>query len=230
MNTPKDLPKAAMAAASSGTAGLTPATDPAHMQSSPTSRAPARGAKGSLAALHDHQHDPVFDPHTADGVPRPALRREDYAHIAGWGADLDRAQRPAVPMERMPARLDNVPPTQQQPLTVEVLHSNERPGITPVFGSTLPPRGLSGSMRRMAFKFSENDVRHWLALLAADRVNMVEGLLSDLARGHVPNIYAEMGGRAELRHNPAGAARKALVVGAVLGAGYLLWRRRQRRY
>lgn len=55
---------------------------------------------------------------------------------------------------------------------VEILRSNERPGLTPVFGTSTPPSGLSGMLRRAAFKFSENDLRHWLILLFADRVNV----------------------------------------------------------
>jgi len=218
------------AAARATDGGLTPATDPAQERSSAPSQGPrGRGDRGRQGHDHGAPHEGLAEPRTADGVPRPPLRREDYAHIAGWGADLDRSLRPAVPMERMPPRLDRVPARQQQPLNVEVLHSNERPGITPVFGSTVPPRGLSGGMRRLAFRFSENDVRHWLTLLAADRVQVVEGLLSDLAHGHVPNVYAEMGGRAELKYNPAGAARKAVFLVALAGIGYGLWRLSRRR-
>ena len=68
-------------------------------------------------------------------------------------------------------------------------------------------------MRELAFRFSENDIRHWLILLAADRVNVGEGLLDDLAHGHVPNIFAEMGWRSEWRYNRAGVIKKALVAG-----------------
>jgi hypothetical protein len=156
-----------------------------------------------------------------------------HAHIVGWGADLDRAMRPAVPKERTPPRLPNHPiePPQQQHAHVEVLHSTERPGITPIFGSTLPPSGLSGWLRRAAFRHSENDLRRWMMLLMADRLQMGEALVGDLARGHVPNIYAEMGGRAELRHNPRGAARKAAigVAAVVLLCVVLKPRRRTRR-
>ena len=108
---------------------------------------------------------------------RDDLRRDD---IEGWGADLDPRNRPAVPKERVPARLD-VPWEQpeQQPVRVEILHSTERPGITPVFGTACPPSGLSGVLRRRAFQHSENDLRHWLMLFAADRVNVVEGLIED---------------------------------------------------
>ena len=158
---------------------------------------------------------------------------EKYAHIQGWGADLDRADRPAVPMERQPPRLDNVhwsdPPVSQE-RTVEILHSNERPGLTPVFGTPCPPRGLSGGLRRTAFRFSENDLRHWLLLLAADRVDVGEGLLEDLARGHLPRIYSEMGGNAELRHNPMGAVRKVLTCVAGAGLLYLALKPKTRRH
>jgi hypothetical protein len=153
-----------------------------------------------------------------------------YAHIAGWGADLDHANRPAYPKERTPPRLEGVhwDQPEQQATQVEVFCSTERPGITPVFGSTCPPRGLSGRMRRFAFRYSENDLRHWLLLLMADRVDVGEGLVEDLSRGRVPNLYAEMGGAAELRHNPMGAVRKAAVVAAVLGLVYLRMRKRRR--
>lgn len=155
-----------------------------------------------------------------------------HAHIIGWGADLDHANRPAYPMERTPARLPHpVEPPEQQHSNAEILHSTERPGITPVFGTTLPPSGLSGHVRRIAFRHSENDLRHWLLLLLADRIHMGEGLLEDLARGHLPNLYAEMGGRAELRHNPMGALRKAAIGAAVVGllAVYVSRGRRARR-
>lgn len=153
-----------------------------------------------------------------------------HAHITGWGADLDPADRPAYPMERTPPRLEGVHWEQPEPQrrTVEVLQSNERPGMTPLFGSPNPPRGLSGKLRRVAFRYSENDLRHWLILLAADRVDVGEGLIEDFASGRVPNLYAEMGGRAELRHNPAGAARKLLTVAAVLGVVYMATRPRRR--
>jgi hypothetical protein len=111
---------------------------------------------------------------------------------------------------------------------VEILHSNERPGLTPVFGTSTPPRGLSGMMRRAAFKFSENDLRHWLILLAADRVNVGEGLIEDLAHGHVPNIFREMGGPAEFKYNRAGAIRKVVVATAVTALAIHMMRRKRR--
>lgn len=152
-----------------------------------------------------------------EATPPGARAQPDRQAIAGWGADLDHAHRPAYPMERTPPRLDNVHWSQPsaQPLTVEVLQSTERPGMTPVFGTTLPPRGLSGKLRRLAFKASENDVRRWLLLMLADRIDVVEGLLEDLVKGHVPNVFSEMGAGAELRYNRQAFVRKLLWLAAL---------------
>jgi hypothetical protein len=169
-------------------------------------------------------------------IARGRERREapaQHAHVEGWGADLDPAQRPAVPKERTPPRLENVPWSRPEPQVarVEVLRSTERQGMTAVFGTTVPPSGLSGQIRRVAFRFSENDLRHWMLLLVADRVNMVEGIGQDLRSGHVPNLFAEAGGRAALRHDRAATMRKLAVAGvAVAGAGLYLWSRARRRY
>jgi hypothetical protein len=141
-----------------------------------------------------------------------------HSHIQGWGADLDPSNRPAYPKERTPPRLENVPlQIEQQRTPITVFHSTERPQMTPLFGTSTPPSGLSGLIRKAAFKLSENDVRHWLMLLFADRVNVVEGILSDLARGHIPNIPAEMGWRAEYKYNRKGAMRKVALGAALVG-------------
>jgi hypothetical protein len=131
----------------------------------------------------------------------------DHSGIPDWGADLERESRPAVPMERMPPRADREPP-QQQESSVEILHSTERAGITPVFGTSVPPRGLSGNIRRKAFRHSENDMRHWLLLLMADRVDAAEGMVEDL------------------RRSPR--ARSAMVMGACALAAYWAFRRARR--
>src|SRR5688572_26782649 len=177
--------------------------------------------------MNDQVEDAVYveqtEPHARQKTPPP--------DIQGWGADLDPKMRPAVPMERTPPRLDNVhwkaPARQAQ--TVKVYHSTERPGLTPVFGTSAPPSGVSGMIRGAAFRFSENDLRHWLMLLFADRVNVVEGILDDLAHGHVPNFFTEMGGPAEWKHNRQGFIRKAFIAGAVVGVLYYANQRRKLR-
>jgi hypothetical protein len=182
---------------------------------------------------HSHQHDHIGHAHEHQNdypmVPqRPT--REQLSHIQGWGADLDHKNRPGIPMERTPPRFIHAHEGKlpQQPETVEILTSTERPGITPIFGTKQPPKGLSGMMRRLAFRWAENDMRHWLILLAADRVNVVEGIGEDLANGKVPNVLAEMGIKAEWEHNKSGLVKKAVIAGAVLGTAVYLMRRRDR--
>lgn len=160
-----------------------------------------------------------------------ARQKQPPAGIQGWGADLDPAVRPAVPMERTPPRYVHVhwDQPEQQPRTVQVFHSTERPGLTPVFGTSTPPSGVSGVIRKGAYRFSENDVRRWLMLLFADRVNVVEGIIDDLAHGHVPDLFTEMGGPAEWRYNRKGFIRKAVIAGAIVGVLLYANSRRKRR-
>jgi hypothetical protein len=142
----------------------------------------------------------------------------DYKNIPGWGMDADPKNEPTYPMKNWTGddhnRIHWERP-EQQPQTVEILHSNERPSVSAVFGATHPPSGLSGMIRRMAFKFSESEHGHWLPLLIADRVNMVEGIVDDLAHGHVPNIFAEKGWKAEWKYNKVGLITKLLTATAV---------------
>lgn len=164
-----------------------------------------------------------------DNLDQPKLDPADYAHIPGWGSDLDHKNRPAYPMERTPPRLNAVSShaPEQQAETVKILYSKERPGITPLFGTTVPLSGISGKLREFAFKYSENDLRHWLVLLLADRIHMFEGIASDLRRGHIPDLIAETGMRSEFKYNRAGAIRKTVAITSVLGIGlYLIMRKK----
>lgn len=156
----------------------------------------------------------------------------DFPHINGWGIDADPKNEPTYPMKKYTGddheRLNYQRPP-LQPVDIEVLHSNERPNITAVFGTVSPPSGLSGVMRRKAFEYSENNWGHWLWLLAADRVNAIEGIVDDLKSGHVPNVFAERGLKAEWQYNKKGLVKKAVVVLAVsIIAGSLLSRKKKR--
>lgn len=156
--------------------------------------------------------------------------RKSHQEIQGWGADLDPANRPAVPKERIPARNTGVhwDTLDQQEQKVRILRSNERESITPVFGTTVPPKGISGGMREFAFKFSENDIRHWMILLLADRVNVVEGIAQDIKNGHFPNIFKEMGLGAELKYNRKAFVKKTVIAAGLVGVGIVLLQRRRR--
>jgi hypothetical protein len=66
-----------------------------------------------------------------------------------------------------------------------------------------------------------------MILMGADRINVAEGVVQDLSRGKIPNIPAEMGARAEWRHNKKGFVTKAVVLaGLAAGAVALLRSRR----
>jgi hypothetical protein len=129
---------------------------------------------------------------------------KDPTQINGWGVDADPKNDPTYPMkyrnngEHAGYSWERPP---QQPITIEVLHSNERPNVTTVFGTSTPPSELSGVIRRIAFGYSESSYGHWLPLMLADRVSVVEGILGDLKHGHVPNVFAERGWKAEWKHN-----------------------------
>jgi hypothetical protein len=158
---------------------------------------------------------------------------KDFSHIKGWGIDADPKNDPTYPMK--PHRTDAEQtgyswerPT-LQPETVEVLHSNERPNLTAVFGTSTPPSGLSGMIRRYAFKYSEGSWGHWIPLLLADRVNVVEGVIDDLRHGHVPNIFAEKGWKAEWKHNPKGLVTKVATTVLIATALVALVTRRNKR-
>lgn len=154
---------------------------------------------------------------------RPMFNKPD---IPGWGSDLDRGKRPAFAMEVEPHEHHHAEPSPQHQ-DIEVLVSNEHPNRTPLFGTGPQPAGLSGVIRRFAFKYTENDIRHFMLLLA-DRINVAEGLGQDLMKGHLPNVLAEMGIKAEWEHNRAGLVRKVAIAGAVTGLAVYLLKRRSR--
>jgi hypothetical protein len=148
----------------------------------------------------------------------------DYKDIPGWGMDADPENEPTYPMKNYTGddhNRINYERAEQQPVEVELLMSNERPSVTRVFGTSVPPSGLSGIIRRYAFKHSEDRYRHWIPLILADRINVVEGLVEDISRGYFPNIASERGWKAEWKHNPKGMAMKAAAVAAVGLALYL---------
>jgi hypothetical protein len=150
--------------------------------------------------------------------------RRSHPDIKGWGIDADPENDPTYPMKHYTGadhdRL-NYPRAPQQPVKVEILHSIERPGLTAVFGTSTPPAGLSGMLRRYAFKYSEGSSGHWLTLLLADRVDVVQGIVNDLRHGIIPNIFKERGWTAEWKYNRPAMVRRiatGIVITSVLVA------------
>jgi hypothetical protein len=118
-------------------------------------------------------------------------------------------------------------PTQQQS-DVEILQSIEHIRRPAVFGTSSPPVRPQRHAPPPAFRWSESNWLHWLILMGADRINMVEGVVQDLGRAKVPNIPAEMGARAEWQHNKTGFfIKSAIVLGITAGAVALISARRK---
>jgi hypothetical protein len=156
-----------------------------------------------------------------EGRVADSIRTENPANIRGWGVDADAQNMPNYPIKHYTGadheRL-KYPRASQQPLDVEILHSNERPSVTRVFGTSTPPSGLSGKLRRYAFKYSEGNSIHWLTLILADRINAIEGIVDDLKRGHIPNIFKERGWTAEWKYNKKGVIKNVAIGTAVTAA------------
>jgi hypothetical protein len=188
--------------------------------------------------------------YTADHPPVPSS--DDLrARIPGWGVDLDPNDRPSVPrMKFDPAATGahwDLP--EQQPERWPRERSIEHGRLTPVFGTSTPPRWLSGIMRRYAYRtYSEGRAAHWLLLLAADRVDAVESHLASFATLRPDNPFTETGIKSEFTHrgwkarvgttrvdnahtwmDPFLVAGPWAVAGAILGKlGRMLTKRRPR--
>lgn len=146
-------------------------------------------------------------PYTAE---KPALAESSdqlRARIPGWGVDLDPNDRPSVPRERLDPTLTGAhwdfPARQPEKWPRE--RSIEHKFLTPVFGTSCPPKGVSGMMRKYAYRrFSEGRAAHWLILVAADRVDSVGGHLRSFLTLRPDNPVTETGVLSEFsRHGIA---------------------------
>ncbi|MCC2656894.1 MAG: hypothetical protein K0Q76_2002 [Panacagrimonas sp.] len=169
---------------------------------------------------------PVPGGKSLDSMQRQVI---DLSHaINGWGSDLDPERRPGVPRDAAPALGAEAlyPSMDAQLPTVKIHKSTEHGRLTPVFGSTCPPRGLSGLMRDRAYHYSEGRLARWMLLLLADRVDMVEHLAEDLVRLRPPNLVDEMGLRTEWRHNRGPFVSRIVLATAIATVAVALLRRR----
>jgi hypothetical protein len=137
--------------------------------------------------------------------PKPAESSEELrARIPGWGVDLDPKDRPAVPQERFDPDFSGAhwEFPERQPEKWPRERSIEHKFLTPVFGTSCPPRGISGRIRRYSYaRYSEARAAHWLLLLAADRVDELESTLRSFVSRRPDNPLVETGVRTEVtRH------------------------------
>jgi hypothetical protein len=134
--------------------------------------------------------------------PRTAPDTDELRRtIPGWGVDLNPADRPSYPKERMEKTGAHWDFPERQPELRPRERSTEHRFLTPVFGTAQPLRGLSGAIRRYAYTFSEGRTAHWLLLIAGDRVNVLEGRLEALREGRPDNPIAETGVLAEFKRH-----------------------------
>src|SRR4051812_39513457 len=123
--------------------------------------------------MSEHTPD-VPSAYVRDKRTPPPTREELRARVPGWGADLDPADRPSHP------KLNYAPDTtgahwyfpERQPEKEPRERSIEHAFVTPVFGTAQPLRGVSGAVRRLAYRrFSEGRPAHWLLLIVGDPVD-----------------------------------------------------------
>jgi len=160
-------------------------------------------------------------------------RHAKYGDIKGWGIDEDPKNDPTYPMKQVgttasPDEGRSARPPSQNP-RVEILRSVERPVYSAVMGEATPPAGLSGHMRRFAYRYSENEFSHWIPLLLADRINVWEGIIQDIKEGRFPNFLKERGSLAAWRLDPPYVRRRVAILGLAVGAWlvYRAWKRRR---
>jgi hypothetical protein len=142
-------------------------------------------------------------PYSADEPKRDWSTDELRERIPGWGADLDPADRPSYPKQRYAPEATGAHwdlPEQQVELTPRE-RSIEHARLTPVFGTSVPLRGLSGAVRRFAYRYSEARAAHWLLLLLGDRIDAVESHLASFASLRPDNPITETGVLSEKRRH-----------------------------
>src|SRR5690606_33256804 len=104
-------------------------------------------------------------------------RRGEYKHIKGWAIDANKDNDPTYPIKKR-NNAEHKGYTWERPAkqveSVEILKSVERPNLSAVYGTSKPPSGLSGLIRRLAYKYSESSYGRWLPLILADRIDMLE--------------------------------------------------------
>ena len=111
-------------------------------------------------------------------------RQRDLHERPGRAVDLSARERPGVPMEHAPHALTPMAPQnleQQRQRRGQVRRVGLRQ-MTPVFGTGQPLSGISGLVRRVAYSIRETKARHWMMLLLADRVDVLEHRIAKLLK------------------------------------------------
>ncbi len=114
---------------------------------------------------------------------RPA-RSVGSSRLVGWGVDRRPQDRPGVPKEHLPpepvANASATVPLVQQVAGTVTAHGPLR-SVTPVYGTANPTRGLSGIIRRAAYRVPDYKPRRWMMLMLADRIDVMEHNVAPIA-------------------------------------------------
>jgi hypothetical protein len=120
------------------------------------------------------------------------------------GVDLDPARRPGVPRLRQAAPLPNtIYPVEPQRDVKVFMHARPHRNFPPVFGTAVPPRGISGLVRKAAYGYPDHAMRHWALLLLSDRIDLWEHRARKVARFAAPAVAA-LGALALMRAHSRG--------------------------
>lgn len=127
------------------------------------------------------------------------------------GVDRNLARRPGHRRNRPVGPWPNTryPPAGQPGTPAAFTHGRPGKETTPVFGTANPPKGVSGAIRRLAHAFPDHRARHWLLLLAADRVEATGPRLRRLATFGLPAVIAGAAAATGMRraHTSRGTGR-----------------------
>jgi hypothetical protein len=104
--------------------------------------------------------------------------------------DLDPSRRPGVPLWKEPRPLPNSrwPITRQHSDVPVYMHGRPNKTFPPVFGTAVPPKGLSGLVRKAAYHWPDHYMRHWTMLLLSDRIDSWEHRLGKVAKVAAPAL------------------------------------------
>lgn len=104
------------------------------------------------------------------------IQKEGLRHVQRpqWAdVDLDWKNRPGVPMMHDPRPMPNTryPPERQPGIPAVPKHGRPNKPFPPVFGTSTPLHGLSGIVRKAAYRFPDHKPAHWLLAILGDRVD-----------------------------------------------------------
>lgn len=135
-------------------------------------------------------------------------------------ADADPARRPGVPREAAAGGAAESGRPFPQPVPPDRLRRARLDRLTPVVGTAQPPAGVSGALRRVAYRIPEHRARHWMLLMAADRVDVVESRAGEALRRPVEALGLPAVADA-VRRRPAACIAGGLAAAIVAGLAAL---------